>query len=162
MKQKKKGSTLIELLLYMSLLTILTVMLVDIFVQALDVRLESEANSNVSSDGRFILSRFGYDIGRADIIMIPALLGDQTISLQSQSDGINYAYNLNGNNLELTDDISTERLNSFDTSVSRLIFKRLGNVTGKHTMQIQFTVMSNTTRKSGPEVKNFQTTIGLR
>lgn len=162
MRKKKKGSTLVELLLYMSLLVILLVVLTDILAQALDVRLESETGASVSSDGRFILSRFMYDIGKADVIITPVLLGEQTNTLQLNSSGINYTYNLNSGDLVLTDNIGTEKLNSPGTRISNLTFKRLGNPTGKSTIQVQFTLISTTVRKSGPETKNFQTTIGMR
>ena len=107
MKQNKKGFTMVELLLYMSLLTILLIVLTTLFVQILDVRLESEADSSTSSEGQFIMSRLAYDIGRADAVLIPTVLGDQTNSLQLTISGINYNYVINSNNLTLTDAIGT-------------------------------------------------------
>ncbi len=162
MKKNTKGFTLIELSLYMSLLSILLLVLATIFTQILDVRLESESGSSVSSDERFIISRFAYDIGRADNVAIPTVLGDNTTTLQLTINSVNYTYNLNSTNLVLTDAIGMEKLNSFGTRVSNLTFKRLGNLNGKHTIQIHFTLTSTVSRTSGPEVKNSQTTIGLR
>lgn len=163
MTHKKKGFTMVELLLYMSLLAILLVVLTTLFSQILDTRLESEADSSVSSDGQFILSRLAYDIGRADAILIPIVLGDQTNSLQLIINGVNYTYTMNSNNLSLTDTIGTAKLNTIDTHISNLIFTRLGNPSGKNTIQIQFTLTSTVLRTSGgSDVENFQTTIGLR
>jgi len=162
MKQNKKGFTMVELLLYMSLLTILLIVLTTLFVQILDVRLESEADSSTSSEGQFIMSRLAYDIGRADAVLIPTVLGDQTNSLQLTISGINYNYVINSNNLTLTDAIGTEKLNTTDTRISNLTFTRLGNTSGKNTIRLQYAITSSVSRISGPQVENFQTTIGLR
>lgn len=163
MTHKKKGFTIVELLLYMSLLAILLVVLTTLFAQILDTRLESEADSSVSSDGQFILSRFAYDIGRADALLIPALLGEQTNVLQLTISGVNYKYDVSSGNLMLTDAVGPGKLNSIDTHMSDVTFTRLGNPSGKNTIQIQFTLTSNVLRTSGrSDVENFQTTIGLR
>ena len=162
MKQNKKGFTMVELLLYMSLLTILLIVLTTLFVQILDVRLESEADSSTSSEGQFIMSRLAYDIGRADAVLIPTVLGDQTNSLQLTISGINYNYVINSNNLTLTDAIGTEKLNTTDTRISNLTFTRLGNTSGKNTIRLQYAITSSVSRISGRQVENFQTTIGLR
>ena len=162
MKQNKKGFTMVELLLYMSLLTILLIVLTTLFVQILDVRLESEADSSTSSEGQFIMSRLAYDIGRANAVLIPTVLGDQTNSLQLTISGINYNYVINSNNLTLTDAIGTEKLNTTDTRISNLTFTRLGNTSGKNTIRLQYAITSSVSRISGPQVENFQTTIGLR
>ena len=153
---------MVELLLYMSLLTILLIVLTTLFVQILDVRLESEADSSTSSEGQFIMSRLAYDIGRADAVLIPTVLGDQTNSLQLTISGINYNYVINSNNLTLTDAIGTEKLNTTDTRISNLTFTRLGNTSGKNTIRLQYAITSSVSRISGPQVENFQTTIGLR
>ncbi|HLD26852.1 MAG TPA: hypothetical protein VJB63_02770, partial [Patescibacteria group bacterium] len=125
-------------------------------------RLESEADSSTSSEGQFIMSRLAYDIGRANAVLIPTVLGDQTNSLQLTISGINYNYVINSNNLTLTDAIGTEKLNTTDTRISNLTFTRLGNTSGKNTIRLQYAITSSVSRISGPQVENFQTTIGLR
>lgn len=162
MKKNKQGFTLVELLIYMILLSATLVVMTDILTQTLDARLESEAGSAVSSDGRFILSRLMYDIGRADSIVTPAALGDQTGSLHILINGVDYIYSLNGDILELNAGSQTDRLNSVGTGFSNISFRRLGNAGGKNSVQILFTITSSTVRKSGPEARTFQTTVGLR
>lgn len=159
---KRKGSTIVELLVFMGLLSVFILVLTDIFVSILDVQTESETISSVEQDGRFILSKFMYDIKKAQSITQPASLGDTGNTLQINIDGINYLYRLNGDNLVLENDKGTNKLNGFDTKISGLNFKRLGNLNGKNTIKIDFTLTSVTERKSGSEVKNFETTVGLR
>lgn len=162
MKKKNKGFTIVELLIYMVLLVTGLVVMTDILAQTLDDRLESEASSAVSADGRFILVRLMYDIGRADAIVTPAALGNQTNSLHLLINGSNFIYTVNGDIFELQADGQTDRLNSVDTRVSNMSFKRLGNAAGKNSIQTQLTIQSVVLRKSGPEQRNFVTTVGLR
>lgn len=160
--KKNKGFTLMELVIYMGLFSILLIVLAEVFTSALDDRLKSESTSQVVQNGRFILARFMYDINRAESIAAPVSLGEQTNSLQIIISGVTYTYTLNNNNLELTNNFGINKLNSGSTTISDLSFKRLGNISGKNTIQINFTLVSKTVPKSGPEIKNFQTIIGLR
>ena len=159
---KRKGFTLIEMLLFMAIVSFLLIMLTSIFTASLNVQKESEATSNVQQDGSYLISRLAYDTARAQSITIPSSLGTQTNNLQLVIDGTNYTYALNNGTLTITDNIGTDQLNNFDTTVSDLTFKRLGNSGGKNTIQINFRVSSKVQQSTGYEFKNFQTTVGLR
>jgi len=159
-----RGFTLVELLIYIGMISILFIVLTQVFGSILDAQLESEATSSVQQDGRFILSRFSYDIRRSDDIILPAALGDQSSSLQLNIGGVNYTYSLNSGDLELTNDIGTNAINSGDTTVSNLQFTRIGNsgANAKNTIQIEYTVTTKVIRPKGLETKDYQTTIGVR
>ncbi len=159
---EKKGFTLIELLLFMGIITVLLLVLTQIFISVLDIQKESSATSSVQQDGTLILNRLMYDITRADSITIPSSLGQQTSSLQFVVGGINHTYAINNGNLLLTDNIDANQLNGFDTIVSDISFLRLGNANGKNTIRVGFTVTSKVAQAKGAEVRSFQTTIGLR
>lgn len=159
---RKNGFTLIELVLFMGIVTILLVVLTQIFGSVLDVQKESAAFSSVQQDGTVILNRLMYDITRADSVITPSSLGQKTTNLQFSAGGINYTYAILNGNLVLTDNIGTDQLNSYDSTVSNVSFLRLGNVGGKNTIQIAFTLTSRVQQAKGVEVRNFQTTIGLR
>lgn len=163
---KAKGFTLVELLLYMGLLSFLLAVLTSIFVSVVDVQLESQATSTVNQDGDYIISRLNYDIGRAKQLILPANPADQSPTLNILINGINYTYSLNGQDMTLTNNLGTFTLNSFDTIVSNLNFKNISNspaeATQSATINISFTLASKTTRQNGPEVRNIGTTIGLR
>lgn len=160
---KKAGYTLVELLIFMALLAGILVVVSDILGSVLDVRLESESTSSVEQDGKYILNRIGYDIGRADEITVPANDGDNSASLILVIGPSSNSYSLNGGNLQLTNLSGTNRLNSISTSISNLSFTRIGNsADAKDTIRMSFTVTSTTVRVSGPEVRSYQTTVGLR
>ena len=133
-----------------------------IFTSILGVRLESEANSAIQQDARFILARIIYDINRADNIVLPATPSAQTASLVLTIDGISNSYSLSGENLIIANNLGNDNLNSFGTKISNLTFKRLGNAGGKNTVTISLTLTSVTQREAGPETKTIQTTGGLR
>lgn len=159
---EQNGFTLMEMIIYMGIFLILLLVLTEIFISVLDVQSESWATSSVEQDGRFVLSRLFYDIHKADSIVTPANLGEENATLQIIVEGINYTYSLSDNNLQLSNNNGTDKLNSFDTTISNFKVKRLGNLNGKNNIQVNFTVTSKQMRPKGPEVKNFQTTIGLR
>lgn len=157
-----QGFTFIELAIYMGLLAILMVVFTDILVGTLNVQTSSQSVSSVTEDGRYIYSRFIYDIERAQAVSLPANLGDVSNSIQLTIGGNPYTYALDGNNLMLTDPTGTYQLNSSLSSISNLSFTRIGNPGGKHTFRINFTISSVTLSHSTQQMVNFQTTAGLR
>ena len=160
MKNYKKGYTLIELLIFMGMFSILLVVMTNIFSQIMDVRRESESVSSVEQDGNYILNRFIYDISRASGINIPNAVGVTNTVLDLTIDSTNYVYGLNNENLQLTANSQTYQLNGTNTTISNLSFKRIGNDDNKDTIQLNYTVTSP--GPSGPETKDYQTTVGLR
>ena len=158
----KKGFTLVELLIFMGMFTILLAVLSQVFGMIIDARLESESTSSVVQDGNFLLNRFMYDIARANTINTPSTVGSTDTNLDLTIDGVNYLYALNAGNLELSANSVTYLLNSYNTGVSALTFTRIGNDDEKDTIQLGFTVTSDVESAAGPESKIFQTTVGLR
>ena len=159
------GVSLIELLLYMGILSILLVVLTRTFTQALDVSLESEAGSALEQDGNYILARLAYDIHRANSIATPSVNGSSGSSVGLVINGTNYTYNIDaGSNLSLTVGGISYPLNNSDSSVSSFSVQRLGNP-GKieDTLKINYTISSRVKRFAGSEPPvSFQTTLSLR
>jgi hypothetical protein len=160
--ENQSGFTITELLVYMGILSIILVILLEIFVSVLSVKTESKSTSSVHQDGRFILSRLMYDINRAQSIKIPANLGEEADTLKVGVDGIDYTFFENGGSLWLENDMGVDQLNSVGTAVSDLGFRRLGNINGKNTVKVNFKLTSKVRRETGHEEEYFQTTIGLR
>ncbi len=156
------GFTIVEMLLYMGILSGFLLVVSQIFLSALDVQRESEATTSVEEDGRYILSRFQYDITRAQKVTVPTTLGSQSNTLQLTIGNGSSIYAVNGTNLTLTDAIGTSTLNSYGSSVSAFGVQRLGNIGGKESVKLGFTLTSSTQRPAGPEVRTFQTTVGIR
>lgn len=158
------GVTIVELLLYMTVLSALLTILTSIFVSALDVASESNATSSVEQDGNYILARLAYDIHRAQSINIPATNGSTNNNFQIVVGGVNYTYSTGANdNLILTNNLGVNNLSNYGSSVSAFLVQRLGNAGGvENTLKINFTVTSREKRISGFETKDFQTNLSLR
>ncbi len=160
----KKGFTLIEIAIYMAILSIFILVLTDILVAIFNTQLSTQSTSSVAQDGRYIYSRLIYDINRADFVTLPASLGDVTNSLQASISGTLITYSLASpsGNLQINDGAGTYDLNSPDDKISSIQFKRIGNVGGKNTFQINFTVTSRIKLNGKYDSEDFQTTAGLR
>ncbi len=158
----QRGFTLVEMLVYMGIFAILITLMAHIFTSIVDTQLSSEATTSVAQDGQYLYSRFIYDIHSADAIVTPEALGETGSVLTLTKDGTNYTYSLDGDVLMVHDGTAGYALNSFETGISDLQFQRIGNIGGKHTVRITFTVTGKTVLQSGPEVRHFQTTAGLR
>lgn len=159
----KSGTTLIELLIYMGLLSIFLVVLTGVFSSIINTQLESKSVSSVEEDGRYILSRMTYDLRRASAISIPTSIGATSPTLRVTIEGSNYTYGLTGNALTLTSPQGTNNISSTDTEISDLSFTRIGNTGGKNTILVEFDITSATKRMgTEAESKTIQTTIGIR
>lgn len=155
-----KGFTLVEMIIYIGLMSIFIVILTEIFISILNVRLETEATSSVDQDGRFILGRLEYDIFRASDINVTS-----PTSLNLTIGGNTYTYSLNGGNIQLVDNLGTNNLNGSESSLSSLSFQEIYNSlvpNSKETVKIQFTLNSRVIKNTGVESRLFQTTIGRR
>ena len=162
-KKLKKGFTLVELIIYFSILSVFILILTDILVSVIDAQLSTQSTSAVAQDGRYIYARITYDINRAQSVSVPANLGDTSNSLVLNISGTTYTYTLNGESLQITDPTGTYSLTGSDTKLSNLQFKRIGNVNGKHTFQFTFTVTGTIPLPGGRiDSEAFQTTAGLR
>lgn len=161
-KQHKKAFTLIELILFFGLFSIILGVLTNLFSVIVDTQTEVETTSAVENDSKFITARIMYDIQRADSISMPASVGSQTATLSLIIDGETYNYAVNNGNLELTIDSNTDTLNGSLTQLSSISFQRFGNIGGKHAIRLQFTIDSRNETAAGQETKQIETMIGLR
>ncbi len=158
-----RSYTIVELLIFMGLLSVLLVVVSEVFSTILDVRKESESTSSVVQDGNYLLQRLSYDIARASAINTPVNDGDSGISMGLTIEGAAYNYDLSGGNLVLTTGGNLYPLNGVNTTITYLNFQRIGNLNDpKDTIKLNFIISSVTQRSGGPEVRNFETTVGLR
>ena len=162
MKKYRKGFTLIELVLFMGLFTIILGVLTNLFSVIIDTQSEVQSTSAVETDTKYIETRIMYDIQRADSIDMPASLGAQTSTLTLTIDGLTYQYALSNGDLQLTANGSTDNLNSVYTQITALSFQRLGNIGGKNAVKLTITIDSRNETAAGQESKTIETMIGLR
>lgn len=145
-KKFQKGVTIIELIVYIGLLSIFMLVLVDVFVTILNAKLETESTSTLNQDARYIYSRLAYDVTNANSFTIPS---SSQLSLNSGS----IKYVLSGGDLLL----NSVKLNSLDTKIDSISFIKIAN-----TVQISFTIKSLITLPSGEATRTISTTLGPR
>lgn len=162
LKFSKGGFTLVELLVYIGIFSILITVMAQIFSSIVDSQLDAETTTSVAQDGQYLYSRLIYDIHTAQLVASPSALGDSGPVLTLSKNGTSYTYKVNNHNLEVSTGSTSAALNSYDTEISNLQFQRIGNVSGKHTIRISFTITSKGQSQGGKEIRNFQTTAGLR
>lgn len=162
MKFHNKGFSLIELLLFMGLFTIILGVLTNLFSVIIDTQAEIESTSAVENDSKYITTRLMYDIQRAQSISVPASLGAQTSTLSLIIDGNVVQYSVVDGNLMLTANSQSDMLNTHVTQVTNLSFQRFGNVGGKNAVQLRMTLEDRNETAAGTESKDIETVIGLR
>lgn len=168
----QRGITLIELLLYMGIFSLLLMVFVQLFGTIVNVSLESQSTSAVSQDGRYILNQMTYTLHQASTFAQPSGFGAANAGSTLQfttTDGTIYTYSLSSDplgqkKLLLSDGASTEQINSAGTTVSNLSFTRLktSGTSGESSVTISFTLTSTTRQQKGYEQKTFTTTVGKR
>lgn len=157
-----RGFTVVELLLAMGILTILMTIIMRVFVELVETRLESQATSAVVTDSRFILERLDYDTRRADSVATPANPGDSGSTLELVVEGTSYSYSLSGGNLILTRGAVSEQVNSAGTRVTSASFTKVGGATGNVNVKVEIGLESVTETVAGKETTELRTTIGDR
>lgn len=158
----KKGVTLVELLIYLGLASIMLVVLSELFVSILNESVETQNYSAVQTDGRYILARLRYSINNADSITIPANLGDSSGELTTIVGSNQFHYYVNSDKLYLNDGTGDYLMSSLDTKITDLVFSRQGNVGGKPVISIVFTASSGETGTAQHETQTFVGAGGLR
>jgi type II secretory pathway pseudopilin PulG len=161
-RKKSTGFTLVELLMYMGLLSILLLILTNILVTLLQAKADSEATSAVEQDGRFVISRLKYDLARASSVSLPAALGATSSSLTMVIDGTNVTYASSSGTLQLTSASGSGSLLSSESTLTNLSFQKLGAIGTKETIKINIGIQSKQLRTQGAESRSWSTTIGRR
>lgn len=163
MKKTQTGFTVVELLMYMGLLSLFMTVLVTLFVSVMRFQLTVQSTSSLTQDGRYIMTKIGQDLDGASAVLTPGTLGASTPTLQFVKNGVTYTYSLDaGGNLVLTGGGKTGKLNGLDTGISDISFRRVGFLGGSPTVQIIFTINSQVAESGGPRTQTIQTTYGLR
>ncbi len=160
-KTYQLGFTLVELLLYMGLLTVFMTGLTTLFLTSLETQMEGQAVSIVSQEGQYLLQRIEYDVYRADLITIPTP-GTSGDTLSLLIDGQPFIYQLSGTAIELTAGGSTQSMHRADLSISDLQFTRVSDGSDFDSLRVSFTASAGAQPPRGSEDRSFATTIGVR
>lgn len=164
MIKKTKGTTIIELVIYMGLLTIFMSLLMSLLTATLNFKTKSESISAVQQDARFILLRLSYDVYNADSVIVPASLGnpEDSLSMVSSGSGVTFAVDANDDLIQTIDGMAT-KLNGSDTKVTEFSVESLGVLGEDPTIKVNLTIEGRTTILGNRvETETIETTLGLR
>jgi hypothetical protein len=162
--KNQKGFSFIEIILYMGIFSILMLAMFQLLTTVFDVQLESQSTSNVPQDGRYLLNKLSYEIGKTKNITSPSI-GSSSAVMKLSDGAITDTYSLSDGNLILTSSPSgaIDQLNSYNTIVSNLNFLRLADIYGKNdTVTISFTITSKVIKRGGAAAQNYKITVGTR
>lgn len=143
-QHNNRGISIIELLVYIGLLSIFIIILLDVFTSILGAKLESQSTSTINQDARYIFSKLSYDITNASSFSVPNLT---TLVVGTDT------YALVGDNLTL----NSVRINGADTKIDALSFVQIGN-----TVKTSFTIESLVDEPSGNQTRVIESTFGTR
>lgn len=159
---QKKGFTLVELVVYMGIMSILLVIFIDMFAILVNKQLETEASSSVQQDENYLFARFSYDFGQTKSIILPSMPSTPSGTLRLLIGSTTYDYYASSSSLIATSSGAINQLNSIDTTISNLSFQRLGTGNSNDVIQMKCDISSSTKEQSGYKVTHFATTFGIR
>lgn len=157
----KKAFSLIELIIFMGIFSILIFIFTDIFVSALKTKTLEEATASVNQDANFILTKLQYDVNNASSITQPEL-GATSGSLYMTIDGVGVLYRINAGSLERVVGTEAISLNGYNSTITSLSFRNIGISEGKSSVKIFLTIESKGKVNNRSEFINLETTAGLR
>lgn len=152
-----RAFTIVELIIYMGLISILLGVFTSIFLSALDAQLSSQAASRADQDNRYLLARLSHDVQRASQVISPEI-GQTDTSLTLLIDGQQHFFTLSGGRLQRQVEDQVDFLTGIGTSVSQFSITTVED----GSVQLKVTVVGTGTSTQAPEIRSFQTAVGVR
>lgn len=155
----KQGFTMVEMLMVMGIMSILVVILSEVFGSILTMKLRSQATTAVAQDSRYVIARLSYDVSRSSSISSPDA---QTLILTIG--GTNYTYSLSGTSLVLRVGAgANQALTGVGTKITALNFTHFLDMGGKKSVQISLTILPTIIQPGGASgARLLTTTIATR
>lgn len=160
--QQNRGYTLVELLIYIGLFTILIGILTTTFFSTLELKARTEIMSAVEHDSRYIPQKLVEIIRAADSVISPLTNGETSSQLIVSRNGETETYQIqNGNLVQTINGVSTQ-LNSEGTTLTHFSFLRLGNVGGLTNLRLSLTLTSEGQIAGESQTNTVTTSVGTR
>jgi hypothetical protein len=155
----KKGVSLIELLVYVALLSIIILVLYDVFVVTGYTKITEIANSELSTNANYIISQVTYSVRSAETLTTPNP-GTSGQSLILNGGAVTFVF-ANGELIKSEDAISAP-VHTDDIILDSLSFQHITPSAIAPSVLMTFTAHSRHLGQGGPISKTFQTAISLR
>jgi len=111
-RSTQKGLTLVELLVYFGLFSILLVVINSLFIATLQQQTQDTARSALQQESEYIIAKLRHEIYNADSIVVPANQGESSQSLSLESNGVTRTYGLSNQQLVMTSSGETQVVTS--------------------------------------------------
>ena len=157
-----KGVTIVELIIYLGLSTVMLVILSQLFGAILEESVKVQNYSAVQTDGRYTMGRLRTQLNNADSVSVPTNLGDSAGELVLAEGGETYHYYVYNEQLYLNDGVGDYLVSDLDTRITDVLFTRTGNIDGKPVILIQFTSSTGSAGTVQYESQTFKGAGGLR
>lgn len=143
----QRGFTLVELLVYFGLFSILLVVINSMFITTLEQQTQDMARSVLQQESQYVLAKLKYDLYNADEVLVPADPGDVSQSLQFVADGVTQTYQLTNEHLTKTVAGETWNVTSNRLQVESLQFENQSGSAESET--IGFAVVMSSDQEDG-------------
>lgn len=156
------GYTLVELLMFIGLFSILLSVLTTIFFSTLELRARTEITTTVEQDSRYVLQKLTQVVRDADSVILPLANGNSSSQLIISRGGSTETYQIQ--NAKLVQIVGTDsfQLNASTTNIDSFSVQKLGNISGSSTVKISLTLSSTGAVAATHYSQTITTTIGIR
>ena len=158
----RKGFTLIELILYIAIVTIMVSSLIPFAWSVIEGGTKSATEQEVSSNGRYIMERIKYEIRRASGITSVSLT---SLSLTNFAPDTTTVIDYSGGNVRINKNgTGVINLNSNDVTIQNLWFTNYTSGSVTKNVQVNMTLRSNfaQTRQEYQMTVNMETAAEVR
>lgn len=165
MKRCTRGFSLLELILYIAILSIMSVVLTASFLALTQGRTRSESRTEVNSNLRFAMDKIIQDIASATLVTTPVSGASSSLSVVASG---TVAYTVVSGVLERSvDGGAGQAITGSTVSVDVPVFTRADNYNAvlaatTTSIQIQLTVRSRNTSPEGAYAATLKSTANLR
>jgi prepilin-type N-terminal cleavage/methylation domain-containing protein len=159
---RKSGFTLIEMLISISIFSVIIVAFIGILVIVLQIQAQSSSSVAVNQESQFLLQKLQYYVESASVVNIPTSTVTSTLQLFTASSSADPEFiKLSSGTvyLQQTATGTMQALTSPRVTVSSLSFTRNANPPGHDAVSISFTMAYNTTNAAQAFSQLFQSTV---
>lgn len=156
----EKGMSILELIIYCGLLSVVLSLLYVFFIQVSYQRAVQVIETEIYSNGYRMLFDFEQTIRNASSLQSPGI-GSSANSLSLDSGNVVYRVN-SGQALEKVENGIADKLTDNRVVVDQIVFESLGPSTQSSTIRIKFSLKGNYDFRGKEKREDFQTAISLR
>lgn len=158
----KRGFTLIEMLIAVSIFTVIAIAFIGILSVVTQVQVQSSSTAAVNQESQFLLQKLQYYIQTASIIDMPTSTSPSTLTFDVASSSLDPSYITLASGtvyLQQSSGGALQALTSNRVKVTSLSFTRKSNPPGHDAVSVSYTMIYNTSNVTQAFSQLFQTSI---